>query len=110
MPATVYDEGRSIEIYTGRLAIDIFSNSYAHALAAAERLRPLNAPGSSAGPLPAPVYCPGLFGAESPAVARAMASLPDRVCQRSLAEERYIRAIDGPKAPRARELTAGARW
>ena len=39
VPATVYDEGRSIEIYTGRVAIDVFSNSFARALAAAERLR-----------------------------------------------------------------------
>ena len=29
VPATVYDEGRSIELYTGRVAIDIFSDSSA---------------------------------------------------------------------------------
>src|SRR5713226_7951866 len=46
VPATVYDEGRSIELYTGRVAVDIFSDRYAHALHAANTLRPLNAPGS----------------------------------------------------------------
>ena len=32
VPATVYDEGRSIEIYSGRVAIDIFSDTFSHAL------------------------------------------------------------------------------
>ena len=40
VPATVYDEGRSIELYIGRVAIDIFSDTFAHALAAAQRLLP----------------------------------------------------------------------
>ena len=62
VPAVVYDEGRSIELYSGRLAIDIFSDTFAHAYSAALRLRPLNAPGSAAGNLPAPVFCPGLSG------------------------------------------------
>ena len=45
VPATVYDEGRSIELYSGRVAIDIFSDTFAHALrggrtaAPAERVR-----------------------------------------------------------------------
>ena len=64
VPATVYDEGRSIEIYTGRVAIDIFSDTFAHALQAGDELRPLNAPGSSSGDaaaarlLPRPVGSP----------------------------------------------------
>ena len=49
VPATVYDEGRSIEIYSGRLTIDIFSDTYARARAAALQLRPLNAAGSVTG-------------------------------------------------------------
>src|ERR1700759_929289 len=28
VPATVYDEGRSIELYTGRIAIDVFSDTF----------------------------------------------------------------------------------
>src|SRR5713101_1918389 len=28
VPATVYDQGRSIELYTGRVAVDIFSDTY----------------------------------------------------------------------------------
>ncbi len=62
VPATVYDEGRSIELYSDRVAIDIFSNSFPRAYAAALALRPLNASGSASSPLPSPVYCPGLSG------------------------------------------------
>jgi hypothetical protein len=102
VPTTVYEEGRAIEIYTGRVAIDIFSDTYAHALQAAAELRPLNAPGSAAANLPAPVYCPGLAGPEDVEVARVMASLPRRVCQTSIAEEHYIRQLEGPRAPAAR--------
>ena len=50
VPATVYDEGRSIELYSGTVAIDIFSDTFPHALQAADQLRPMNAPGSAAGP------------------------------------------------------------
>src|SRR6201999_1704585 len=65
VPATVYDGGgsvaryarRVIELYSGRVAIYVFSNSYAHAYAAAQALYPLNAPGSASGDLPAPVFC-----------------------------------------------------
>src|ERR1700720_107823 len=44
VPATIYDEERSIELYSGRMAIDVFSDTLAHALLAANELRPLNAP------------------------------------------------------------------
>ena len=40
VPAVVYDEGRSIELYSGRLAIDIFSDTFAHAHSAALRAAP----------------------------------------------------------------------
>jgi hypothetical protein len=83
VPATVYDEGRSIELYSGRVAIDVFSDDYAHAYAAALALRPVNAPGSAAGALPPPVYCPGLSGAQTAQVQSAMARLPGRACQRA---------------------------
>jgi hypothetical protein len=95
VPATVYDEGRAIEIYTGRVAIDIFSDSFAHALRAGEQLYPLNAPGSSAAALPPPVYCPGLYGAVSAGIARVLASLPHHACQHAAAEEAYIQAVTG---------------
>ena len=85
VPATVYDEGRSIEIYTGRLAIDVFSDTFAHALAATRQLQPINAPGSASAPLPLPVYCPGLSGALPGHLSFVMAHLPGRVCQRSAA-------------------------
>jgi len=95
VPATVYDEGRAIEIYTGRVAVDIFSDSFAHALRASEQLYPLNAPGSSSAALPPPVYCPGLYGAVSASVAHAMAALPHHACQHAAAEEAYIQAVTG---------------
>jgi hypothetical protein len=85
VPATVYDEGRSIELYTGRVAIDLFSNTFAHAYAAALQLRPLNAPGSDATDLPPPIFCPGLDGAQSAQVKRTMQGLPGQACQRASA-------------------------
>jgi hypothetical protein len=85
VPAAVYDEGRSIELYTGRVAVDVFSDTYAHAIAGAQRLLPLNAPGSARGALPPPIYCPGLSGPQDAAVRRAMQSLPGRACERASA-------------------------
>jgi hypothetical protein len=95
VPATVYDEGRAIEIYTGRVAIDIFSDTFAHALQASSELRPLNAPGSSSVNLPAPVYCPGLSGSVDGSLARAMANLPRHACQQAAAEEAYTKQVVG---------------
>jgi hypothetical protein len=85
VPATVYDGEHSIELYTGRVAIDLFSDSFAHAYAAAQALLPLNAPGSARGDLPPPIYCPGLSGAESAKVKRVMEGLPDHACQKASA-------------------------
>jgi hypothetical protein len=85
VPATVYDQGRSIEIYTGRVAIDIFSDSFSHALAAAMRLRPINAPGSPTRNLPSPVYCPGLSGSIDAKLRRVIGSLPGHSCQQASA-------------------------
>jgi hypothetical protein len=85
VPATAYDGGRSLEIYSGRVAIDVFSDTPDRALRAAERLLPINAPGSASRGLPKPVYCPGLVGAREPALERVMSHLPGRICQRTLA-------------------------
>lgn len=85
VPAAVFDEGRTIELYSGRLAIDVYSDTPAHALAGARLLRPLNASGSVAEPLPPPVFCPGLAGAQEAAVERAMLHLPGRACQHAAA-------------------------
>ena len=93
VPATIYDEGRSIEIYSGRLAIDIFSDTYARAHTAALELRPLNAAGSATGPLPSPVYCPGLYGPQEPALQRAMADLPGHPCQTAAAEVAFAHSL-----------------
>jgi len=93
VPAVVYDEGRSIEAYSGRVAIDIFSDSFDHAFAAALQLLPVNAPGSATGDLPPPVYCPGLSGPTDTAVELVMQSLPGRACQRAAATEAFTKAV-----------------
>jgi hypothetical protein len=85
VPATVYDEGRSIELYSGRIAIDVFSDTFAHAYAASLALRPLNAPPTPGSALPAPIYCPGLSGPQSPQVEQVMQHLPDHACQQASA-------------------------
>jgi len=95
VPATVYDEGRSVEIYTGRVAIDLFSDTFAHALRAAGELLPLNARGSAAGSLPAPVYCPGLSGPVQRPLARVMARLPAHACQQAAAQVAFSRQLNG---------------
>ena len=93
VPATVYDEGRSIEIYSGRVAIDIFSDTFTHALQAARELLPLNAPGSASGKLPAPVYCPGLSGPMDAGIAHVMASLPRHACQQAAASVAFAKEL-----------------
>ena len=93
VPATVYDEGRSIELYSGRVAIDIFSDTFAHALRAAQALLPLNAPGSASGHLAPPIYCPGLSGAMDAQLTRVMQSLPRRACQQAAASVAFTKEI-----------------
>jgi hypothetical protein len=93
VPATVYDEGRSIELYTGRVAVDIFSDTYSHALRAANELLPLNAPGSATGRLPPPVYCPGLSGPIDARLTRVVDSLPAHICQRTAAAAALERTL-----------------
>ena len=44
VPAVIYDGGKSIELYTGYVAIDVYADSPARALAAARHLFPLNGP------------------------------------------------------------------
>jgi hypothetical protein len=93
VPATVYDEGRSIEIYTGRVAIDLFSDTFSHALAASQQVLPLNAPGASSGDLPPPVYCPGLSGPIGADVQKVLARLPGNICQRARAETAFTNSL-----------------
>lgn len=86
VPATVYDSGRSIELYSGRLAIDVFSNTPAQALQAVEQLQPLNAPAEKANAaLPPPVYCPGLTGPIGSSLGEKLERLPGHPCQRARA-------------------------
>lgn len=93
VPATIYDEGRSIEIYTGRVAIDLFSDSFSHALAASQQVLPLNAPGASSGKLPPPVYCPGLSGPIGADLQRVLDRLPAHACKRAQAETAFANGL-----------------
>jgi hypothetical protein len=93
VPAVIYDEGRSIELYSGRVSIDVFSDSAAHALSGAQGLRALNAPEAATGPLPAPVFCPGLSGPQSAQVQATMASLPKHACQHAHTVEALNRRL-----------------
>jgi hypothetical protein len=93
VPAAVYDEGRSIELYSGRVAIDIFSDTFAHAYAAAQALYPLNAPRSGGGELPAPIFCPGLSGPMAANVRRVMAHLPHNACQKASAAVAFAASV-----------------
>ncbi len=95
VPAAIYDEGHSIVLYSGRLAIDVFSDSLPDALRAVERLRPINAPGSAGAPLPSPVYCPVLSGPQPLPLQHAMQHLPHRACQRAAAAVRRDLALFG---------------
>lgn len=95
VPATIYDEGRSIELYSGRLAIDVFSDTLTHALLAANELRPLNAPDSASGMLPPPVFCPGLSGRIPAGVRTAMSDLPGHPCQRAEAALAATKRLGG---------------
>jgi hypothetical protein len=96
VPATVYDEGRSIEVYSGRVAIDIFSDSFEHAYRAALQVRPLNAPGSPAGRLPPPVYCPELSGAMDAHLQKVMEHLPGHACQKASAAVAFAKSLTSP--------------
>lgn len=93
VPAVVYDEGRSLELYSGHVAIDIFSNGLRHALHAAEQLYPINAPGTAKQDLPLPVYCPGLYGPQELPLARVTDRLPGEVCQHAARQLEYLEAV-----------------
>jgi hypothetical protein len=93
IPATIYDGGRSIELYSGRVAIDIFSDSFADASRAAVLLEPLNTRSSPSRRLPPPVYCPGLAGPIDARLRLILDRLPGRPCQRAAAAEAAKRAL-----------------
>ncbi len=82
VPAVIYNGGDSIELYSGRLAIDVFSDGLSEGLRAVRALRPLNALGSAFGPLPPPVYCPGLSPRRPAALRALLLELPGRPCQK----------------------------
>ena len=93
-------EGRRCPVAFGRgipgqVAVDVFSDKYSRAFAAANKLLPVNAPGTAAGDLPPPVYCPGLSGHTNPQVDAVMNHLPGRACQRARAQVAYAKSVGG---------------
>jgi len=85
VPATIYDEEHSIELYSGRLAIDVFSDTPTDALAATLQLRPINASGGAIEKLPPPAYCPGLSGPIPAHLQAVMNKIPGHPCQQAQA-------------------------
>lgn len=98
VPAVSYDEGKSLILYSGKLAIEIFSNDYADAHEAAKLLRPFNAAGSDAGRLPLPIYCPLLHGPETEAVQLTMRHLPGEACEQNAETLRKRESLTGEPA------------
>jgi hypothetical protein len=96
VPAVIYNGGDTVELYSGRVAIEVFSDGLSEALRAIKALRPLNAPVSPGfGPLPPPVYCPGLSGPQPAAVRAALLDLPGHACQKVAAALKIDRALFG---------------
>ena len=70
VPAVIYDHGDSIELYSGKVAIDVFADNPSRAFRAAQAMRPINWHGTSNDPLPRPQYRPELPTASVSAVRR----------------------------------------
>jgi hypothetical protein len=102
VPGVIYDEGRSIELYSGRTSIDVFSATPAGAVRAAWALRTLNAPGAATGPLPPPVFCPGIWGPASYQIQEVLHKLPGSPCQKAaqaFAEAEHLTEKQGTHVP-----------
>jgi hypothetical protein len=95
VPAVIYNGANTVELYSGRVAIEVFSDDLSEALRAINALRPINAPGSAGGALPPPVYCPGLSGPRPAAVRAALLDLPGHACQKVAATLKIDRALFG---------------
>jgi hypothetical protein len=93
VPAVVYDGGHALELYTGQVAVDVYSTSLARTLQAAEQLRPINAPGAPRAALPVPVYCPELVGETTRRMLALLASLPRHVCRETERRQKLAEAI-----------------
>ncbi len=58
VPAVVYDGGRSLELYSGHVAIDVFSDTFEHALRGSQQLYPNS---TRPAPTKAPASAPRLL-------------------------------------------------
>ena len=76
VPAAIYDEGSSIEVYTRPHLDRHLLRHPGGCLRAAQAVRTLNAPGTPSGELSPPVYCPGLWGPASAQIQRSCTASP----------------------------------
>lgn len=95
VPAVSFNDGKSLILYSGRLAIEIFSNGYRTARYAAKLLRPFNGPGSDTGSLPLPLFCPLLHGPQTKALQMTMHHLPGHACRRAAETEHAREQLTG---------------
>ncbi len=108
VPAVIFDGGDSIELYTGRLAVNVFSEDLTAGLRAVSALRPLNAPGSATAALPPPVYCPGLSGPSPRPCKPPFATSPGTPASGSLPRSRLTAPCSGKASPLRRAAAATA--
>ena len=96
VPAVIFDGGRSIQLYTAKLAIDIYADGPARAMAAAEMVMPMNRAGvGRSGTLKLPVFPKDV----DPQL---------RVIEHRLTAERAAGAVTPGKGRRVRTGTTGS--
>jgi hypothetical protein len=75
VPAVIFDDGNSIELYTDRMAVDVVADTPRRALEAVAHLTPLNSPLPAGWPaLPPPEFKPGVSAKQLAAEAGASGS------------------------------------
>ena len=94
VPAVEYDEGRSLEVYSGHVAIDIFSDSLANALRAAQRAVPgQRTRAARTKTCRRRCTAPGLYGPQEIALARVTENLPGHVCQHAAKQIEFLERV-----------------
>ena len=83
VPAVIYNGGDTVELYSGRVAIEVFSDDLSEALRAIGALRPLNAPGAAAARCHLPSTAPGSPGRGRPPCGRRCSTCRGTPARRS---------------------------
>jgi hypothetical protein len=102
VPAEIFNGGASIELYTGHLAVDIYADGPARALAAAQALRPLNRAGAPVGNLaPARFDATGSKSPVDPRVKAIADRLRDQLAAAAVRAAAAALTGSAPAAPAA---------